>query len=50
MKNTDIPKSIKEEVADVVQVILEKVKVTSQDDEDDIFLSSKTNSCNIIDI
>ena len=47
INKTDIPKSIKEEVDDVVQVILAKVKVT-QDDEDEIFLSSKTN--NIIDI
>ena len=44
-----IPTSIREEAEEVVQVILEKVNVTNQDDEDEIFLSSQTNRC-IIDI
>ena len=48
-KNTEIPKSIKEEVDEVVQVLLDKVKATNEDDEDEIFLSSKADSY-IIDI
>ena len=49
LKNTEIPKSIREEVDEVVQVLLDKVKVTNEDNEDEIFLSSKTDSY-IIDI
>ena len=49
LKNTEIPKSIREEVDEVIQVILDKVKVTNQEDADELFLSSKTNS-DIIDI
>ena len=47
IKKTVIPKSIKEDIDDLVQIILDKVKVNNHADE--IFLSSKTNS-DIIDI
>ena len=46
---TDIPKTIKEEIDDVLQIMMDKVKVTNQEDADELFLSSKTNS-DIIDI
>ena len=46
IKKTVIPKSIKEEIDDLVQIILDKV---NHDNADEIFLSSKTNS-DIIDI
>ena len=49
IKKTVIPKSIKEEIDDLVQIILDKVKVNNRDNTDEIFLSSKTNS-DIIDI
>ena len=48
-KMTDIPKTIKEEIDDVLQIMMDKVKVTNQEDADELFLSSKTNS-DIIDI
>ena len=50
LKNTEIPKSIRGEVDEVVQVILDKVKVTNQDDEDELFLSSTESNSYIIDI